>query len=144
MSAHTPTRHLLIVWHSRTGASEQLARAALEGARGVLRELSACEQVELHIKTAAAATDIDLLAADAYVFCAPENLGSLSGAMKELFDRNYYAAPERLNGRPYGLLVAARSGGTGGVRHVERVCTGWRWRAAAPSRTANTGAQSAE
>lgn len=144
MSAHTPTRHLLIVWHSRTGASEQLARAALEGARSVLRELSACEQVELHIKTAAEATDIDLLAADAYVFCAPENLGSLSGAMKEFFDRNYYAVLERLNGRPYGLLVAAGSDGTGAVRQVERICTGWRLRAVAPSRIVNTDAQSAE
>ena len=31
-----------------------------------------------------------LLAADAFLFTCPENLGSLSGTMKDMFDRTYY------------------------------------------------------
>ncbi|SRR5690606_20929674 len=143
MSKHTPPRQLLIVWHSRTGASEQLARAALEGAHAVLQELSAGGQVHPHLKTADETTAADLLAADAFLFCAPENLGSLSGAMKEFFDRNYYAVLDQLNGRPYGLLIAAGSDGSGAVRQVERICTGWRLRAVAPAQIINTDAQSA-
>ncbi|RYY36501.1 MAG: flavodoxin family protein, partial [Sphingomonadales bacterium] len=58
---------LLIVWHSRTGASEAMAAAAAEGAGGGGR-LLACE----------AASSEDFLAAKGYLFCGPENLAALS------------------------------------------------------------------
>src|SRR5690554_5152774 len=144
MSKHTPPRQLLIVWHSRTGASEQLARAALEGAHAVLQELSAGGQVHPHLKTADETTAADLLAADAYLFCAPENLAALSGAMKEFFDRNYYAVLDQLNGRPYGLLISAGSDGTAAARQAERICTGWRLMPIAPTLIANVDAQTTE
>lgn len=144
MSDPTPARHLLIVWHSRTGTSRQLAHAAFEGARAVLQELSADEQVGVLLQTADETGDADLLKADAYLFCAPENLGALSGAMKEFFDRHYYAVLDRISGRPYGLLIAAGSDGSGAVRQAERICTGWRLRAVAPAHIVNTDAQSAQ
>src|SRR5690606_31529624 len=69
---------LLIVWHSRTGAARQLAEAAAQGARDVAVELEAMLNIELKQADHAQATD--LLAAQAYLFCAPENLAALSGA----------------------------------------------------------------
>ena len=134
---------LLIVWHSRTDAARQLAQAAHDGACDVLRELNAESGVQVRLRQAAETTEADLLNADAYMFCAPENLGSLSGAMKEFFDRHYYGVLDRISGRPYALAIAAGSDGSGAVRQTERICTGWRLRAVAPAYIANTDAQSA-
>jgi len=138
------TRTLLIVWHSRTGAARQLAQAGLEGARDVARELGACDRLRAVMMPAADAQPADLLSADAYLFCAPENLASLSGAMKEFFDRNYYPVLDQLNGRPYALAISAGSDGSGAVRQAERICTGWRLAQIAPSLIVNTDAQTAE
>lgn len=139
-----PASTLLIVWHSRTGAARQLAQAAEEGARDALRELEAADRVRIVSLRAEDVEVDDLLQADAYLFCAPENLGSLSGAMKEFFDRNYYGVLDRINGRPYALAISAGSDGSGAVRQAERICTGWRLRAVAPACIVNTDAQTAE
>ena len=137
-------QRLLIVWHSRTGAARQLAQAAADGAQAVLSELDAGRRVQVRLRAAAETSEQDLLGADAYLFCAPENLGGLSGAMKEFFDRNYYGVLEQLNGRPYALAIAAGSDGQGAARQAERICTGWRLRAAAPTYIVNTDAQTPE
>jgi len=80
------------------------------------------------LKRAPDATGADLLAADAYVFATPENLGAISGLMKDFFDRTYYDALDRVNGRPYAILVCAGSDGSNAVRQMERIATGWRLR----------------
>lgn len=144
MTDNTATRRLLIVWHSRSGAARQLAMAACEGARAALRELEADDMVEVVLRAAPDATVEDVLASDAFLFCAPENLGSLSGAMKEFFDRSYYGVLDRIAGRPYALAIAAGSDGSGAVRQVERICTGWRLRAIAPAYIAHMDAQTPE
>ena len=85
-----------------------------------------------------------LLASQGYLFCAPENLASLSGEMKEFFDRNYYAVLDRIQGLPYAAMISAGSDGSGAARQIERICTGWRLNAAAPALIVNMGAQTAE
>jgi multimeric flavodoxin WrbA len=130
-------KSLLIVWHSRTGGARQMAEAA---ARGAASEPG----VVLRLVAAAEATADDLLAADGYVFACPENLGSMSGAMKEFFDRSYYAVLERLNGRPYALMVCAGSDGEGAVRQVARIALGWRLKPAAEPIIVCTHAQTPE
>jgi multimeric flavodoxin WrbA len=129
---------LLIVYHSVTGGTEQLARAAAQGA--------AAEGAAVQVRCLAAplAGPADVLAADAYLFAAPENLASMSGLMKDFFDRCYYPALERINGRPYAVLVCAGSDGAGAVRQIERIATGWRLKAAAPARIVCTHAQTPE
>jgi hypothetical protein len=64
--------------------------------------------------------------------------------MKEFFDRIYYPALDRTNGRPYALLVCAGSDGAGAVRQVQRICTGLRLREVAPPLIVNTDAQTPE
>lgn len=135
---------LLIVWHSRTSASEQLAQAAAQGARAALKELECTDQIQLLCLAAHQAKSQHVLDADAYLFCAPENLGSLSGEMKAFFDQNYYAALNQINGKPYGLIISAGSDGQGAARQAERICTGWRLHAVAPPIIVNTAAQSTE
>ena len=46
--------------------------------------------------------------------------------MKDFFDRTYYAALDRIAGRPYATMVCAGSDGENAVRQIERICTGWR------------------
>ncbi len=135
------TPHLLIVWHSRTGTARQMAEAARDGALEALRELDAVARVPIGLRRAAEVTLEEVLAAQGYLFCAPENLATLSGEMKEFFDRCYYGVLDRVNGRPYLALVAAGSDGSGAVRQIERICTGWRLRPLAPAHIVLTHAQ---
>ena len=86
----------------------------------------------------------DVLSADAYVFAAPENLASMSGLMKDFFDRNYYAALDRINGRPYAALICAGSDGSNAARQIERIATGWRLKAIADPLIVCTHAQTPE
>lgn len=130
-------KRLLIVWHSRTGAARAMADAA---ARGAAAEAG----VETHLLAADDAQADDLLAADGYLFACPENLAAMSGAMKEFFDRNYYPVLERLNGRPYGMLIAAGSDGTNAVRQMARIATGWRLKPIAEPIIVCTHAQAPE
>lgn len=124
---------LLILWHSRTGASEALARAAAEGA-GAAEWLVPATKAEPAM----------LLAAQGYLFCCPENLGSMSGLMKELFDRAYYPLLGRIEGRAYATLIAAGSDGEGAQRQIDRIATGWRLKRVAEPLIVNLGAQTPE
>jgi multimeric flavodoxin WrbA len=110
---------LLIVFHSMTGGARQMAEAAARGA-------AAERDVLVRVMHAAQARAGDVREADGYLFVTPENLASMSGLMKDFFDRTYYAVLERVNGRPYAGLVCAGSDGSNATRQLERICTGWR------------------
>ena len=122
---------LLIVWHSRTGAARQMAEAAADGAAAAAAELAPEAGFAVTLKRAANAGVDDLLASGGFLFCAPENLASLSGEMKEFFDRCYYGALDRIQGLPYACAISAGSDGAGAARQTERICTGWRPRGGA-------------
>ena len=128
---------LLIVYHSMTGGTEQLAHAA---ARGAQSEAG----VHVRLLTAPQAGPDDVLAADAYLFACPENLAAVSGVMKDFFDRSYYGALDCINGRAFALLVCADSDGRNAVRQMERIATGWRLKAVAEPLIVCTGAQTPE
>ena len=102
-----------------TGGARQMAEAARRGA-------SAEAEVKVRFLRAGEATGDDVLGADGYLWVTPENLASMSGVMKDFFDRTYYAALDRIEGRPYATLVCAGSDGENAVRQIERICTGWR------------------
>lgn len=132
---------LLIVWHSRTGASQQLAFFAASGAQHILNELGLNSVCSVQSLSAEAVQAQDLLQASAYLFFAPENLGSLSGEMKAFFDRNYYDMLDQLNGRPYSAMISAGSSGSGAAQQLERICTGWRLSLVQPIQIINFDAQ---
>jgi multimeric flavodoxin WrbA len=130
-------KHLLVVFHSMTGGARQMAEAVVRGA-------AAEPAVQTRLLRAGEATAEDVLAADGYVFVTPENLASMSGVMKDFFDRTYYGALDRIAGRPYATLVCAGSDGTNAVRQVERICTGWRLKAVCDPIIVCTHAQTPE
>lgn len=128
---------LLIVFHSLTGGTRQLAEAAMRGA-----------QAEPDVRTiliqAADARPADVLGADGYIFATPENLAAMAGRMKDFFDRTYYPVLDRINARPYALIVCAGSDGRNTIRQVERIATGWRLRAVTEPLLVCTHAQTPE
>ena len=125
-----PNGKLLIAWHSRTGASRAMAEAASAGAGNRALLLSA-ERVMPE----------DLLQSSGYLFVCPENLASMSGAMKEMFDRCYYPVLGRIEGRPFATAIAAGSDGEGAQRQIDRIAKGWRLRRVAEPLIVCTGAQ---
>lgn len=123
---------VLIVYHSRTGGSRQMAEAAFAAAQA---------EGEALLLRAEEAMPEDLLAADGYLFCAPENLAALSGAMKEFFDRCYYPVLGQIEGRPYAQMICAGSDGEGAARQLARIATGWRLKEVQPPLIVCTHAQ---
>ncbi len=123
---------LLIVYHSRTGGSRQMAEAAAGAARA---------ETKTHLMTAADAGPNDLLRAEGYIFCAPENLAATSGEMKEFFDRSYYPVLGRIEGRPYAQMICAGSDGENAARQTARIAQGWRLKEVQPPLIICTHAQ---
>ena len=100
--------------------------------------------VHVRLLLAVEAQPADVLAADGYIFAAPETLAAISGLMKNFFDRTYYPALERIKGRPYAILICAGSDGQNAARQLERIATGWRLRAVAEPIVVCTHAQTPE
>ena len=104
-----------------TDATRQLADAAATAARrepGVRVIAKPCDEAGAG----------DVLAASGYLFATPENLASMAGMMKDFFDRTYYAALDRISGRPYAAMISAGSDGQGAARQLARIALGWRLR----------------
>jgi multimeric flavodoxin WrbA len=110
---------LLIVYHSLTGGTRQMAEAAAAGA-------AAEPEVTVRLLTAADAGPDDVLTSDCDILATPENLAAIAGRMKDFFDRTYYPALERISGRPYVTLICAGSDGENAARQIARIATGWR------------------
>jgi multimeric flavodoxin WrbA len=128
---------LLIVYHSMTGGTLQMAQAAAAGARSE-------PALRVSLLRAEDAQAGDVLDASGYIFATPENLAAMSGKMKDFFDRTYYAALDRLNGKPYATLICAGSDGRNAAQQIERIATGWRLRPIADPIIVCTHAESAE
>lgn len=111
-------KRLLVVYHSQGGRLARLADAVVAGAA---RE----EGVEVRAVRALEAGIDDLLGADAVLFGTPENFGTMSGGLKDFFDRTFYPAQGRVDGKPYAIFVVAGNDGTGAVSSIERIARGY-------------------
>ena len=111
-----------------------MAQAAARGA---------VDEVDLNVRLlhATEAGLSDVLEADGYLFATPENLGAISGLVKDFFDRTYYAVLDRIVGRPFAVLICAGSDGENAARQIVRIATGWRLKAIAPPLIVCTHAQ---
>lgn len=130
-------KQLLIVYHTMTGAAQQLATAAQSAANHE-------GECSVELLTASAADVAHVLAADGYLFVTPENLATMAGRMKDFFDRVYYGVIDKVSGRPYAAIIAAGTDGEGAARQIQRIATGLRLREIAPPLIVRNGAQTAE
>lgn len=116
-------KHLLIVAHAPSPNTERLRDAVIAGARS-----PEIEEVSVSALSPFATKADDVLAANAIILGTTENLGYMSGALKDFFDRCYYPCLDQTEGLPYALFVRAGHDGTGTRRAVESIVTGLRWR----------------
>ena len=117
-------KRLLIVFHSQTGNTARLAEAVLRGAQRV-------EETDTELKRAFDTRSEDLLVSDGVLHGTPENFGYMSGALKDFFDRTYYACEGKLVGMPYAVFISAGNDGRGAVREIGRIANGYRWKSVA-------------
>jgi len=116
------SKHLLIVYHSKTGKNGRMAEAVNRGASHPDVE------TECRFLSAAESRDEDLLWADGIIFGTPENFGYMSGALKDFFDRTFYEVEGQVDGKPYCMFVGAGNDGTGALTAIRRICNGYNFR----------------
>ena len=117
-------KRLLIVAHAPSDNTKRLLDAVVSGARH-----PDIEGVEVVAQSPFDTLPEHVLAAQAIILGTTENLGYMSGALKDFFDRCYYPCLEQTQGLPYALYIRAGQDGTGTRRGVETIVTGLRWRA---------------
>lgn len=121
---------LLIVHHTPSPALQAMFEAAADGAR-----TDEVEGVDVRVRPALTASEVDVLDADGYLLGTPANIGYMSGALKHFFDRIYYPCLEATKRRPYALYVHGGMDTGGAVRAVESITTGLAWRQIRPAVT---------
>jgi multimeric flavodoxin WrbA len=120
-------RHLLVVYHPRSGGTQVLTDAFVAGATD-----DAIDDVEVRVVRATDAGPDDVRWCHAIALGTPENFGYMSGLMKDFLERVYYPCREHTAGLPYVLYVKASTDGDGAVRSVERILTGLQWKQVQP------------
>ena len=121
MSATPPRLRLLVVHHTQSGRTGQLAAAVLRGA-------ARCgDTTTLGLRAHEAGVD-DLLACQGLLVGTPENFGYMSGMLKDFFDRTYYPCEGKLGGLPFAIFISAGNDGSGAVREIRRIATGYGWK----------------
>jgi len=119
-------KQLLVVAHAPSLNTRKMVDAVLRGASD-----PSVESVESRWLAPLVAGPEDVLGADALILGTTENLGYMSGALKDFFDRAYYPCLERTQGLPFAFYIRAGHDGTGTRRAIESITTGLRWRQAA-------------
>jgi NAD(P)H-dependent FMN reductase len=115
-------KRLLAVYSTQTGRTRRLIDAAIAGAAEFEGD------VETRLMHGLQAGVDELMACDGLLIGTPENFGYMSGAIKDFLDRTYYPCEGKRIGLPYALLVSAGNDGSGAVRGIERIATGFAWK----------------
>ena len=115
--------NVLLVHHSPSAATAQIAEAAESGLR--MPELG---DIDVTIRPALEASVADVLAADAYVLGTTANFGYISGALKHFFDTTYDAVREPTAGRPFSYWIHGGYDTTGAETAMKQITTGLDWK----------------
>ena len=113
---------LPIVYHSQSENTEAMAKAFYEGALS--------SEVTVSLKKAADTTSDDLIDCDAVAIGTLNYFSYMAGAVKDLFDRTFYAARGKADDKPYVVFGSHGGGGSKAMEGVERIYSGLRFRKA--------------
>ena len=105
---------LLIVYESRTGNTEAMAKAVYEGA------LSAGATVSL--KKATEATCDELLDCDAVIFGSPTHFGYMAGTLQGFLEEVYVTLGNRSVTKPYAAFSIGDAGGRKTLESIDYIC----------------------
>lgn len=115
--------NLLIVSNCPSDNTRLLQQAVVDGATS-----EEFESVEVRVLEPLQAGADDVLGADGIIVGTTENFGSMSGLIKDFFERIYYPCLEKTEARPYGLYIKGGLDGQGAKTNVEKIITGLRWK----------------
>ncbi len=136
-----PNLDLIIIYHSRTGGAKQMAMAAYESAKLHSEKIQIFNAENLNN-----AENFENLFVNAksFLFVCPENLAAMTGEMKAFFDKYFYVAIEKLNGRPYAMMICAGNDGENTCRQISRIVNAWKLKLVADPLIIKTNPQTTE
>ncbi|NNF17182.1 MAG: flavodoxin family protein [Gammaproteobacteria bacterium] len=114
---------VLIVANTPSDNTRTLLDAVARGAREV-----AADAIDIVCQTPLETDAADVRRCHAIIIGTTENFGSMSGLIKDFFERIYYALLEETQGLPYALYVRAGQDGQGTLAAVQRITTGLKWK----------------
>jgi multimeric flavodoxin WrbA len=104
--------NILVMYHTFSGNTEQMANAIAEGAQGV-------GGAEVAVKSVSDVTLEEFAAADAVAFGAPNTFGGMAGALREFFDRAW-GVRESVEGKPAAVFSSENEGQTKALEDINR------------------------
>jgi len=111
-------KRIVVIYHSQSGTTQALADAVTAG-------IALEPGVSWRLLRAMEAGIDDLMWCDGIIFGSPENLGYISGGLKDFFDRTYYPAQRHQFNKPYGLFISAGNDGSGAAGQLQRIAKGY-------------------
>jgi len=116
-------KQLVLIAHAPSSNTKKMVEAIIKGASN-----PEVDNVDIRYISPFETQPNDILSAQAVILGTTENLGYMSGALKDMFDRCYYECLEKTQGMPFSFFVRAGHDGTGTRRAIESITTGLRWR----------------
>jgi len=110
---------VLIVYHSQTGNTEEMARAVAEGARLVAG-------TDVVLKRAFDANADDLIGCDAVAFGTSTNFAYISGGLKDFFDRSLIQCQDKTTDTPYCTFTSSGMGKRKALDILDGICSAFK------------------
>jgi len=114
---------LLIIAHAPSDNTRAMLNAVSKGANDQL-----VDNIKVRVLTPLETQANDIISADAIIIGTTENLGYMSGLVKDVFDRCFYDCLEKTNGLAFTFFIRAGNDGTGTKKAIESITTGLKWR----------------
>lgn len=132
MAQAVEPRPLLVVFHSRSGATAELLEQVIAGVKDA-SEVG--QSVTSRVLTASEAGAEDVKWADALILATPANFGYMSGLVKDFFERVYHDCLDETAGLPFAIVVKGDTDADGALASIRRITAGLRWREMVPAVT---------
>ena len=116
-------KKLLIISNLPSNNTKILLNQVKKGAKSINSE-----NLEIISSNAADISYEAIKESSAIILGTTENLGYMSGIMKDFFDRNYNQCLNQTNGLPYALYIRAGHDGTGTELNMKKIITGLKWK----------------
>jgi len=107
------SQKILVIYYSKTGNTEKLAKAVAEGTKqvpGVTVELMKTETANLK----------EVVEADGYAFGSPSHFSIMSGQILTLLT-DLYTHREKLYGKPMAVFTTGTGGQVTALENIERI-----------------------
>jgi multimeric flavodoxin WrbA len=104
---------VLVLYYSRTGNVEAMAKAVAEGVNSIKGASSRLKRIDY-------ANVDDFISCDAVAFGSPNYFGYMAGLMKDFFDRAW-SAREKVSGKPAAAFTCGGSSSNAALLSLEKM-----------------------